>query len=174
MAIPHGRSARLATATGTFLRLAEPVDFNAPDGQPVDLVFALVVPEHFAQQHLMLLANLAEMFGDADFQITQVNDVLVSKLVKRGVDTRFLDAGKVEKIGGDKVKQVVKVKNGVSTEDGKKIQQVLKGSKLKVQGAIQGDAVRVTGAKRDDLQAAMALIKSELKDLPLSFNNFRD
>ena len=114
------------------------------------------------------------LFGDADFQITQVNDVLVSKLVKRGVDTRFLDAGKVEKIGGDKVKQVVKVKNGVSTEDGKKIQQVLKGSKLKVQGAIQGDAVRVTGGKRDDLQAAMALIKSELKDLPLSFNNFRE
>jgi uncharacterized protein YajQ (UPF0234 family) len=114
------------------------------------------------------------LFGDADFQLTQVNDVLVSKLAKRGVDVRFLDAGKVEKIGGDKVKQVVKVKNGVSTEDGKKIQQVLKGSKLKVQGAIQGDAVRVTGAKRDDLQAAMALIKSELKDLPLSFNNFRD
>ena len=114
------------------------------------------------------------LFGDADFQITQVNDVLLGKLVKRGVDTRFLDAGKVEKIGGDKVKQVVKVKNGVSTEDGKKIQQVLKGSKLKVQGAIQGDAVRVTGGKRDDLQAAMALIKSELKDLPLSFNNFRD
>ncbi|MCU0927084.1 MAG: YajQ family cyclic di-GMP-binding protein [Hydrogenophaga sp.] len=114
------------------------------------------------------------LFGDADFQLTQVNDVLVAKLAKRGVDVRFLDAGKVEKIGGDKVKQVVKVKNGVSTEDGKKIQQVLKGSKLKVQGAIQGDAVRVTGAKRDDLQAAMALIKSELKDLPLSFNNFRD
>ena len=114
------------------------------------------------------------LFGDADFQLTQVNDVLLGKLVKRGVDVRFLDAGKVEKIGGDKVKQVVKVKNGVSTEDGKKIQQVLKGSKLKVQGAIQGDAVRVTGGKRDDLQAAMALIKSELKDLPLSFNNFRD
>lgn len=64
VAIPHGRSTRLATATGAFLRLAEPVDFNAPDGQPVDLVFALVVPEHFAQQHLMLLSNLAEMFGD--------------------------------------------------------------------------------------------------------------
>jgi len=68
VAIPHGRSARLATATGTFLRLAEPVDFNAPDGQPVDLVFALVVPEHFATQHLLLLANLAEMFGDGDFR----------------------------------------------------------------------------------------------------------
>ena len=68
VAIPHGRSGRLATATGVFMRLAEPVDFNAPDGMPVDIVFALVVPEHYAQQHLMLLANLAEMFGDAGFR----------------------------------------------------------------------------------------------------------
>ena len=114
------------------------------------------------------------LFGDADFQLQQVDEVLRNKLAKRNVDVRFLDAGKVEKIGGDKVKQVVKVKNGISTEDSKKIQQALKASKLKVQGAIQGDAVRVTGAKRDDLQAAMALIRSELKDLPLSFDNFRD
>lgn len=114
------------------------------------------------------------LFGDADFQIAQVEDVLRNKLAKRGVDVRFLDMGKIEKVGGDKVKQVVKVKNGISTEDGKKIQQVIKASKLKVQGAIQGDTVRVTGAKRDDLQAAMALIRSEMKDLPLSFNNFRD
>lgn len=114
------------------------------------------------------------LYGDADFQLTQVEDVLRNKLAKRGVDVRFLEMGKVEKIGGDKVKQVVKVKNGISTEDGKKIQQVIKGSKLKVQGAIQGDTVRVTGAKRDDLQAAMALIRSEMKDLPLTFNNFRD
>ncbi|OSZ65507.1 YajQ family cyclic di-GMP-binding protein [Hydrogenophaga sp. IBVHS2] len=114
------------------------------------------------------------LFGDADFQLQQIDDVLRNKLAKRNVDVRFLDVGKVEKVGGDKVKQVVKVRNGISTEDGKKIQQVIKGSKLKVQAAIQGDAVRVTGAKRDDLQAAMALIRSELKDLPLSFNNFRD
>ncbi|MCW5654398.1 YajQ family cyclic di-GMP-binding protein [Hydrogenophaga sp.] len=114
------------------------------------------------------------LHGDADFQLQQIDDVLRGKLAKRGVDVRFLEAGKVEKAGGDKVRQAIKVKNGVSTEDGKKVQQILKGSKLKVQGAIQGDAVRVSGAKRDDLQAAMALIRSELKDLPLSFNNFRD
>ncbi len=114
------------------------------------------------------------LHGDADFQLQQIDDVLRGKLTKRGVDARFLDVGKVEKAGGDKVKQVVKVRNGISTEDGKKIQQVIKASKLKVQGAIQGDAVRITGTKRDDLQAAMALIRSELKDLPLSFDNFRD
>ena len=114
------------------------------------------------------------LFGDADFQLQQVEEVLRNKLAKRNVDVRFLDIGKVEKMGGDKVKQVVKVKNGIATEDGKKIQQALKASKIKVQGAIQGDAVRVSGTKRDDLQAAMAVIRSELKDLPLSFNNFRD
>ena len=114
------------------------------------------------------------LFGDADFQLQQVEEVLRNKLAKRNVDVRFLDIGKVEKIGGDKVKQVVKVKNGISTEDGKKIQQAIKGAKIKVQGAIQGDAVRVTGTKRDDLQAAMAVIRTEMKDLPLSFNNFRD
>lgn len=115
------------------------------------------------------------LFADSDFQIAQVTDILLAKLAKRGVDVRYLDTGaKIEKIGGDKVKQVVKVKNGISTEDGKKIQQTLKGSKIKVQGAIQGDAVRVTGGKRDDLQAAMALLRKELPDVPLSFNNFRD
>jgi len=112
--------------------------------------------------------------GDSDFQIDQINDILRSKLTKAGVDARFLDVGKVEKIGGDKVKQISKVRNGIEVEQAKKIQQLIKGSKLKVQAAIQGDAVRVTGAKRDDLQAAMALIKSEVSDFPLSFNNFRD
>jgi PTS system nitrogen regulatory IIA component len=68
VAIPHARSARALNAAGAFLRLAEPIDFGAPDGVPVDLVFAVVVPDHFAQQHLLLLAQLAEMFGDADFR----------------------------------------------------------------------------------------------------------
>jgi uncharacterized protein YajQ (UPF0234 family) len=113
------------------------------------------------------------LYADSDFQIGQVDDILKNKLTKRNVDVRFIDAGKIEKIGGDKVKQVLKVRNGISTEDGKKIQQIIKGSKLKLQAAIQGEEVRVTGAKRDDLQAAMALIKKDL-DLPLSFKNFRD
>ena len=114
------------------------------------------------------------LFGDAQFQLTQVEDVLTGKLAKRNVDVRFLDKGDVQKIGGDKVKQVIKVRNGIETEQSKKIQRLIKDSKLKVQAAIQGDAVRVTGAKRDDLQAAMALIKKDIADMPLSFNNFRD
>jgi hypothetical protein len=112
--------------------------------------------------------------GDSDFQLQQISDVLRNKLTKAGVDIRFLDVGKVEKIGGDKVKQVTKVRDGIDTEQGKKIQQLIKGSKIKVQAAIQDGKVRVTGAKRDDLQAAMALIRAEISDLPLSFDNFRD
>ncbi|MBN9408615.1 MAG: YajQ family cyclic di-GMP-binding protein [Burkholderiales bacterium] len=114
------------------------------------------------------------MFGDADFQLVQVEDILRNKLTKRDVDVRFLDKGDVQKIGGDKVKQVIKVRNGIEAEQAKKIQKLIKDSKLKVQAAIQGDAVRVTGAKRDDLQAAMALIRKDVADVPLSFNNFRD
>ena len=114
------------------------------------------------------------LIGDADFQLQQIDDVLRNKLAKRNVDVRFLDKGDVQKIGGDKVKQVIKVRNGIESEVSKKIQRAIKDSKMKVQAAIQGDAVRITGAKRDDLQAAMALIKKEVPDMPLSFNNFRD
>jgi len=98
------------------------------------------------------------MIGDAEFQLAQIEDVLRNKLTKRNVDVRFLDMGDVQKMGGDKVKQVITVRNGIEAELGKKIQRILKDSKLKVQGAIQGDSVRVTGAKRDDLQTAMALL----------------
>ncbi|AQZ98796.1 YajQ family cyclic di-GMP-binding protein [Comamonas kerstersii] len=114
------------------------------------------------------------MFGDAEFQLQQVEDILRNKLTKRSVDVRFMDVQTPQKIGGDKLKQAVKIKNGIESDLAKKIQKLIKDSKMKVQAAIQGDAVRVTGAKRDDLQAAMALIRKELPDHPLSFNNFRD
>jgi uncharacterized protein YajQ (UPF0234 family) len=113
-------------------------------------------------------------YADSEFQLNQVRDVLTGKMVKRNVDVRFLDMGKIEKIGGDKVKQVIKVKNGIESDDAKKIVRIIKDSKMKVQASIQGDAVRVTGAKRDDLQSAMALLRKEVTELPLEFNNFRD
>ena len=115
------------------------------------------------------------VFGDSDFQLEQVRDVLLGKLAKRGVDIRFLDlSAKPVKLGGDKLKQPVAVKTGIDAEHAKKIQQALKASKLKVQAQIQGDAVRVNGAKRDDLQAAIRLLRQQIEDLPLTFNNFRD
>ena len=112
--------------------------------------------------------------ADSDFQLQQVRDVLIGKLGKRKVDVRFLEDGDIKKIGGDKVRQVIKVKNGIESDDAKKIVKVIKDSKMKVQASIQGDAVRVTGAKRDDLQAAIALLRTDVTDLPLEFNNFRD
>ena len=115
------------------------------------------------------------LYADSDFQLAQVMDILMLKLTKRSVDARFIDkSAKIEKIGGDKVKQLLIVKSGIDTDTAKKIQTTVKQSKLKVQAAIQGDTVRITGAKRDDLQAAMALIRKELPEAPLSFNNFRD
>jgi uncharacterized protein YajQ (UPF0234 family) len=115
------------------------------------------------------------LYADSDFQIGQVRDVLLAKLSKRGVDVRFVDlSAKLEKLGGDKFKQVVPVKTGIDSEAGRRIQGLIKHSKLKVQASIQGDAVRVSGAKRDDLQGAIALLKREVTDLPLGFNNFRD
>ena len=114
------------------------------------------------------------LIGDAEFQLDQIQDVLRNKLTKQEVDVRFLDIGDVQKMGGDKVKQVLKVRNGIVSELAKKIQRLIKDSKLKVQAAIQGESVRITGAKRDDLQAAMALIRKDIADMPLSFNNFRD
>ena len=115
------------------------------------------------------------IYADSDFQIGQVLDILLAKMTKRNVDVRFLDrTAKIEKIGGDKVKQLITVKSGIDSDTAKKIQNLIKQSKMKVQAAIQGDTVRVTGAKRDDLQAAMALIRKEVPDAPLSFDNFRD
>jgi hypothetical protein len=90
------------------------------------------------------------LIGDSDFQLQQIDDILRNKLAKRNVDVRFLDKGDVQKIGGDKVKQVVKVREGIASEDAKKIQRLIKDSKLK------------------------ALIRKDMPDLPLSFDNFRD
>jgi uncharacterized protein YajQ (UPF0234 family) len=118
--------------------------------------------------------NELTAFADADFQLEQVRDVLTTKLAKRKVDVRFLDAGKIEKIGGDKVKQVIKIKNGIESDDAKKIVRVIKDSKMKVQASIQGEAVRITGKDRDVLQDAIALLRKDVPDMPLEFNNFRD
>jgi len=114
------------------------------------------------------------VIGDADFQIEQILEVLRNKLTKQSVDVRFLDIGDLQKIGGDKVKKLIKVRNGIEAELAKKIQRLVKDSKIKVQAAIQEDKLRVSGTKRDDLQAVMALLRKDVSDVPISFNNFRD
>jgi len=114
------------------------------------------------------------VFADDEFKLGQVRDVLNAKFAKRGVDLRYLTLDKPEKIGGDKVKQKVTVKNGVETELAKRIVKMLKDAKLKVTAAIQGDVVRVSGAKRDNLQEAIAIVRAGVTEVPLKYENFRD
>jgi cyclic-di-GMP-binding protein len=114
------------------------------------------------------------LFADDEFKLKQVTDILSAKLAKRGVDTRSLKDADPEKISGNKVKQAVTLRTGVDQELAKKIQRTLKDSKLKVQASIQGDTVRVSGGKRDDLQSAIALVKTSVADYPLQYENFRD
>ena len=114
------------------------------------------------------------VYADDEFKLGQVMDVLRGRLAKRNVDVRCLEPGTVEKISGDKVKQPVTVKIGIAQDKAKSIVKLIKDSKLKVAGSIQGDAVRVSGAKKDDLQAAIQLVKKSVTDLPIQFINFRD
>jgi uncharacterized protein YajQ (UPF0234 family) len=114
------------------------------------------------------------VYADDEFKLGQVMDVLRARLAKRNVDVRSLEPGAIEKISGDKVKRPVAVKVGVPQEKGKQIQKLIKDARLKVAAAIQGDAVRVSGGKKDDLQAAIQLVKKSVADVPLQFINFRD
>jgi uncharacterized protein YajQ (UPF0234 family) len=114
------------------------------------------------------------LYADDDFKLKQVTDVLLGKLTKRSIDVRALKFGNVEKISGDKIKQVATLRVGIEQELAKSIVKHIKDSKLKVQASIQGDAVRVSGAKRDELQNAIALVKKTVTDFPVQFGNFRD
>jgi len=115
------------------------------------------------------------LFGDSDFQLSQIKEILFPALEKKEADSsKRLDAQKIETVSGNKVKQVLKIKDGIESELAKKIVKMIKDAKLKVQAAIQGDAVRVTGAKRDDLQACIAHIRQAITDYPIKAGNFRD
>jgi len=122
------------------------------------------------------LADLElQLYADDDFKLGQVRDVLLAKLAKRAVDVRFLKLDETpEKIGADKLKQVVAVRNGLESALAKRIVQQVKDSRLKLTASIQGDAVRVTGAKKDVLQQCIVLLRGEVSELPLGFDNFRD
>lgn len=113
------------------------------------------------------------LVADSAFQLGQVEDVLRHKLAKRGVDARFLNMGAVQ-ASGSGVRQVATLTNGLETDNARKIQKLIKESKLKLQAAIQGDTVRITGAKRDALQEGIALLREKMSDLPLSFENYRN
>jgi len=114
------------------------------------------------------------VFADDEYKLGQVIDVLRQRLAKRSIDVRCLELGAVEKAAGDKAKRLVTVKVGIAQEKAKQIQKTIKDAKLKVQASIQGDLVRVSGGKKDDLQAAMQLVRTSVADVPLQFINLRD
>lgn len=110
----------------------------------------------------------------SEFQVQQMLDILKNKLIKRGIALGSLDVGKVE-TNLSEARQSVTIKQGIEVEVAKKLVKHIKDSKLKVQAAIQGDQVRVTGKKRDDLQEAIAMLRTQnVVTLPLQFTNFRD
>jgi uncharacterized protein YajQ (UPF0234 family) len=115
------------------------------------------------------------VYGDSEFQLGQVKDILFPEMEKKEREsTKRLDIGAVQTVSGNKAKQELKIKTGIEQELAKKIVKLVKDSKIKVQASIQGDAVRVAGAKRDDLQEAIALVKTSITDFPLQYGNFRD
>ncbi len=114
------------------------------------------------------------VYADDNFKMKQVMEVLHIKMAKRNVDVRSLDPQDPEKISGDKLKQLVKVREGLEQEVAKKIVKLVKDSKMKVQASIQGNAVRISGAKKDDLQNAINLVRKSVTEIPVQFNNFRD
>ncbi len=112
--------------------------------------------------------------ANAEGRVDAAWDVLSEKLVKRGVPLIAFTREKMEPAGGSTMRQIVKMQVGISAEKGKEINKLIKDSKLKVQSSIQGDTVRVAGKKRDDLQAAMALLRGKDLGIALQFKNFRD
>jgi len=115
------------------------------------------------------------LFGDNDFQLDQIKTILLPALEKKEKESsKRLDAQAVEKVSGNKVKQVLRLKVGIEGDLGKKIVKMVKEAKLKVQASIQGNSVRVQGVKRDDLQAVIALVQKEITDYPVKAVNFRD
>ncbi len=114
-----------------------------------------------------------QLKAPAEFQLKQMMDILTQRLGKRGIDVRCMEK-KDPLTNLAEARQDVVLRHGVDAETGKKLQKIVKESKLKVQAQIAGDKLRVTGKNRDDLQAAIALLKKAEVDRPLQFNNFRD
>ena len=120
-----------------------------------------------------LAESVVTQFAPSDFQLKQMLDILRGRLVTRGIDIRCLEEGDPE-VNIAEARQKITIKQGIEQKIAKKIIASIKDAKLKVEAQINGDKLRITGKKRDDLQAAMALIRKEVPEAPLSFDNFRD
>jgi hypothetical protein len=120
-----------------------------------------------------LNTDVVTMHSESGFQLQQMLEILINKLVKRGVDIACLKSEAVELVG-KKARQVVTLRQGIDADNARKIVKMIKESKSKTQAAIQGDKVRISGKKRDDLQQTIALLREASLDIPLQYENFRD
>ena len=119
--------------------------------------------------------KLITLHGDNDFQLDQIKDIFFPAMEKKEPESsKRIEQLDVQKISGNKAKQVLKIQDGIDSELAKKLVKLIKDSGLKVQASIQGETVRVNGAKRDALQDAIAHVKKSVTDFPLKFGNFRD
>lgn len=114
------------------------------------------------------------VIADDSYKLSAIHDMLKVHITRRKIDATALDFGKEEKASGNTIRQVITIKQGVDSDTAKKIVKEIKNAKLKVQSSIRGDELRVEGKKRDDLQEAIAFVKSLNLDLPLQYINFRD
>ena len=108
-----------------------------------------------------------------DMKLRALHEILNGKMIKRGISLKVLDYGKEEPATGGSIRQVIKLKSGLETEQAKQITKMVKELKLKVQAAIQGEEVRITGKSKDDLQTAMQALKGQNFDFPIQFTNYR-
>ena len=115
------------------------------------------------------------LWGDSDFQLDQIKDLLFPAMEKKEKESvKRLDHQKVTSVSGNKVKQEMKIKDGIDSDLAKKIVKLIKDAKLKAQASIQGDTVRVTGKKIDELREAITLVRSKITDFPIKDGNYRD
>jgi uncharacterized protein YajQ (UPF0234 family) len=115
------------------------------------------------------------VYGDSDFQLNQIKDILFPAMEKKEPDSsRRIASNEIEQISGNKTKQSLSIQTGIDIDLAKQIVKTIKESKMKLQASIQGDSVRISGAKKDLLQDGIALVKANHKDFPLNFGNFRD
>ncbi|GEO24878.1 YajQ family cyclic di-GMP-binding protein [Alicyclobacillus acidoterrestris] len=126
-----------------------------------------------SKSEIRLEGEALTLISDDEYKLSQVLDVLQTKLIKRDVSLKALKPGKIEPAAGGTVRQVFTLQQGIDQNVAKQITKLIRDSKLKVQAQIQGDQVRVTGKNRDDLQQVIQLLKSADIDVPLQFTNYR-
>lgn len=122
---------------------------------------------------LELVDNLIQLTADDEFRLDQLRDIVFSKLIKRGIDAKMIEYSDVEKAGGMTLKQKVKFKDGIATDEAKKLCQQIRDSKIKVNAQIQGEQVRVSGKSKDDLQKVIQFVKGLELPYSVSFTNYR-